>query len=461
MATLWSIFRFPLNFKHIIFTQVFFVSMLSLCLGQSVKTRIDSRYSNSKAIDLVTTGLQVGDTVPDLTIENILYYKSSTSRLSDFKGQLLILDFWATWCSPCVAMMPKLDSLQKDFGNKVQFISVTYQSSEEVEAFLASRENSKNVPSVPIVTSDTILRNTFPHRTLPHIVLINKEGIVTGITEGSEITEESIKRALMGEFSVKIKKDVFKIYDHKQPLLIANNGGPGNEMVYHSLMSNYIEGVSSRYSYDADFHNSSTRLSLINMNLSWMYRIAYGEGVRWLGKNRIRYDVVDTSRLINDTSGSVYRNWLQSGNGYCYEVILPENDNKDVFQIMQQDLKRLLPQYSVNLSRRPTKCLALIRTSTTDKLKSSGETTQVDFSSSGCILRNAGIGYFVGRLDAFFLQNSQYPIVDETGYKDPVDIEIKANLSNISEINKELKKYDLKLEEGIYETDILSISDRK
>ncbi|MGZ4100208.1 MAG: TlpA family protein disulfide reductase, partial [Bacteroidia bacterium] len=50
--------------------------------------------------------LKVGDKVPDITFSNVVNYKSATLKLSEFKGQVIMLDFWATWCSSCLAAFP-------------------------------------------------------------------------------------------------------------------------------------------------------------------------------------------------------------------------------------------------------------------------------------------------------------------------------------------------------------------
>lgn len=116
--------------------------------------------------------LQVGDTVPD-----VRNYKSKSASLSDFKDKLLILDFWATWCSPCVYMIPRMDSLQKQFEGKVQFLAVTAESEKTVAAFRAKYEKRKGKRIAhPEVVSDTVLRTLFNHTALPHYVWIDPRG---------------------------------------------------------------------------------------------------------------------------------------------------------------------------------------------------------------------------------------------------------------------------------------------
>jgi thiol-disulfide isomerase/thioredoxin len=57
--------------------------------------------------------LTVGDTVPDITIRNVYNYPDSVIKLSDLKGKLTILDFWATWCGSCLSAFPEMHDLKK------------------------------------------------------------------------------------------------------------------------------------------------------------------------------------------------------------------------------------------------------------------------------------------------------------------------------------------------------------
>src|SRR5690606_35078281 len=88
-----------------------FVGFLLLGIVTSAQSSIKSAISqsaitNSSVLHEVRE-LKVGDVVPDIEF-TLINYPKSTAHLSDFKGKLVILDFWATWCKPCVKQFPKL-----------------------------------------------------------------------------------------------------------------------------------------------------------------------------------------------------------------------------------------------------------------------------------------------------------------------------------------------------------------
>ena len=151
-----------------------------------------------------TKPLNIGDQAPDITIAQLLNYKTSSFKLSDFKGKLLIIDFWATWCSPCVAMMPKTDSLQKQFNGRVQFLPVSKEGKNLVEGFLAKMNKEKHI-TIASACNDTLLNSLFVHHYLPYYVWIDQNGKVIATTEAKEVNEKNIWNALNGE-SGKIKK---------------------------------------------------------------------------------------------------------------------------------------------------------------------------------------------------------------------------------------------------------------
>jgi thiol-disulfide isomerase/thioredoxin len=67
-------------------------------------------------------------------------YEDWTSRIGEFKGQILVVDFWATWCAPCVERFPHMVELYKRYKDRgVQFASMCLDDRSESEAVEAAR----------------------------------------------------------------------------------------------------------------------------------------------------------------------------------------------------------------------------------------------------------------------------------------------------------------------------------
>lgn len=123
-------------------------------------------------------GLKAGDTVPlDLLNERRLSIDFSSPiagvvptksiALSDFKGKLIILDFWGTWCSSCLARFPKLKLLQDKYKNELAIIIVNNEPLKKTYGLLSSRLKERAELFYNIVL-DTTITALFPHRTVPH-----------------------------------------------------------------------------------------------------------------------------------------------------------------------------------------------------------------------------------------------------------------------------------------------------
>ena len=97
-------------------------------------------------------------------------------NLDDFKGKLIILNFWATWCAPCKKEMPSLDRLQKNTkldNLKIFPINIDQEDRTKSESFFKelSIENLEIYFDAPIT-----LAKKFTLRGVPTTILFNKEG---------------------------------------------------------------------------------------------------------------------------------------------------------------------------------------------------------------------------------------------------------------------------------------------
>lgn len=428
--------------------QIIAVAVLCLFLGRA---------------DAQTTALKIGDSVPDITINNVSNYKSGSLKLSDFKGKLLILDFWATWCSPCISMIPKMEKLQQQFEGSIQFLPVTYQPETVIDAFLdkmKSNDDFKNL-TLPKVTGDRVLKGLFPHVYLPHYVWIDGDGAVLAITSHDKINGENIRAALTGQAVAVVQKNDVRIpYDKNKPLLGNGNGVRPDNIFYHSLLTGYIDGLGGGYTIAKGDSIPGQRISVRNLPISGLFRLAYGEGKRTIGINRAILEVKDPTRLINNTPVSdEYKAWLAEGNGYCYEIIVA-SPAMDRFKLMQQDLDRFFPQYQAGLEKRKVKTLALVRTSADIKLASTGGTPGIQADASGLRIQNSYLSQLIAGLYSYYYQVSPYQLVNETGFKGKVDIAINGDPGDIEALNRELERYDLKFIETEREVEMLVITDK-
>ena len=85
------------------------------------------------------------------TYDNVFFLdkKDHKININDFKGKLVILNFWATWCEPCKAEMPSLDNLQTELGlNQLKIFAINV-SKEKKENLLLKDVKAKIIADMP------------------------------------------------------------------------------------------------------------------------------------------------------------------------------------------------------------------------------------------------------------------------------------------------------------------------
>ncbi len=115
---------------------------------------------------------EIGRPAPNFTLEDLDGRKIS---LDQFKGKIVMLDFWATWCGPCRMTMPVAEELQKEYSDIMVLLAVNLQESNDtVVAYL--REEGIN----PLVLLDQqgSVGMMYGADGIPLQVLIDQEGIV-------------------------------------------------------------------------------------------------------------------------------------------------------------------------------------------------------------------------------------------------------------------------------------------
>ena len=110
--------------------------------------------------------------------DNVIFLDKNDKKINikEFNGNLLLLNFWATWCEPCKEEMPSLDRLQinENFSNlKIFAINISQENKKKVDNFFKDL-NIKNFD--PYFDAPTTLAKTFSLRGIPTSILIDKDG---------------------------------------------------------------------------------------------------------------------------------------------------------------------------------------------------------------------------------------------------------------------------------------------
>lgn len=119
----------------------------------------------------------------------------ATTSNEDFSDTYFMLDFWATWCKPCVAKRPKLEALKQKLGDQLRIVSISLDASAEiVNAF---REDKYPMNWVHVLKSekwDDPFINKYLQEGLPYGYLMDKNGKV--IAFGKELDAENFDNTL-------------------------------------------------------------------------------------------------------------------------------------------------------------------------------------------------------------------------------------------------------------------------
>ena len=125
------------------------------------------------------TGLDVGNFAPTFALEDMDGIRHSFRAAPD--AQVLLLDFWATWCPPCVRALPETQRLFDEYGDEgLKVLTITSESEDIVRPFM--RENDYSFPV--LLDTDGFARMVFDVYGIPKYFVIDRNGVVRHVYLG-------------------------------------------------------------------------------------------------------------------------------------------------------------------------------------------------------------------------------------------------------------------------------------
>ena len=118
----------------------------------------------AKPASTIPPPLAIGTVAPDFTVQDP---SGAPVHLSDYKGKVVVIDFWATWCGPCKMIAPILDEIAREQGEKVRVAKIDVDQNQA----LAARFNIRGIPTM------ILFQNGEPKETI--VGLTGKQAIVS------------------------------------------------------------------------------------------------------------------------------------------------------------------------------------------------------------------------------------------------------------------------------------------
>jgi peroxiredoxin/YHS domain-containing protein len=129
---------------------------------------------------------------PAFSLKNLA---GETVKLSDLKGKVVLVDYWATWCAPCVATMPEMQKLHEKYGAKgltVLGVSIDEEGEKKVKPFIAKRKFS-----YPILLDDQNIWKGYNIKAIPALFLVDREGQIVKQWTGKP-DKKDVEQAVTG-----------------------------------------------------------------------------------------------------------------------------------------------------------------------------------------------------------------------------------------------------------------------
>lgn len=134
-------------------------------------------------------------------IEGVDVVTGETVRLSDLKGQVVMINFWATWCGPCRVEMPAMEAFHKEMGKEVRIIAVGADRRESPE-MLSAFARELQLTFTILYDEGNGLRD-YKLIGIPSTVFVDQNGIIrdkhTGVLNAQQMKERALQTRTLGQ----------------------------------------------------------------------------------------------------------------------------------------------------------------------------------------------------------------------------------------------------------------------
>lgn len=376
--------------------------------------------------------IKIGDNIPTYNLTKVLNSPNSQIDISSLKNKPILINFWGTWCSPCIPGMKTLSNLQKLFGEKIQIIAV---SNDTEEKLLFYQKNNKTKIWLASDPSQN-LWNIFGISTAGHIALFNDEGKLVSITETHNIDSAAIQNLVENKKSnIALNKGDRVLKRNEEPISLDSS------TLYSFVIQPQLVGIAPMMRKPNNGAFEKRRITFYNLSSTMILREAYNISV----SKRVIYENQKDSTISNE-------------NKYCIDLIVSENDRPNLYTILRSELHNHLP-IKGELKKRFIPCYVLKPIQEGKSIIQ--ETLSSENKHSSNSLEFEGKGISIETFISYLENTLNYPVYNATGLVKKYNIEFSRNNINPLQSTKDsLAKLGLEIIKETKELDVLVISNK-
>ena len=185
--------------KKILTSFVLALSLVTISgFDASLSTNMSSRLTKQKAMTIMSKAeaaeISEGVAAPDFTFTDLA--TGRTLKLSDLRDKPVYLNFWATWCPPCVKELPHIQAKYEQYKDRIHFLAISVASEQEAPAQFIS---SKGYTFTVGYGNEREISRAYHVEAIPMSFIIDTNGVVKAKIVGS-MDEADLERFLQNAF---------------------------------------------------------------------------------------------------------------------------------------------------------------------------------------------------------------------------------------------------------------------
>ncbi|MBK1442669.1 TlpA family protein disulfide reductase [Parapedobacter sp. ISTM3] len=469
------------------------LALLLLAVSISISLQAYPHSRQIIAADSITP-LQIGDAIPEelwdmpLPIWSAANNSVQTSKLGDYRGKTIILDFWATWCTACIASFPDLHKLADQYHEDLVVMPVTYQRAVDVNSFYTKSPMQKKIGESFKTIIEATLNTYFPRKTIPHTVVIDGKGMVHAITSPLYLKAETIANLITGaQPYIPLKRE---LHLKKALLKHAYDDVITHGKLYYTAITGPTDGFVSAGDLASDTLKGTKRYYTTGQPILQLYAatLLYTTHATLVFTPNRRILAVDTpgNFLAHTTpDGASTLNSLEwrNTNTYNYESIFPITVSEaEMREKMRLDLDFHFGLKS-GIEKRRMKCLILSEApwnrapfrsndSTKSMLvinqysysKNAANRRHIGKSENGAInyMRNGTVSGLIAILNGRSPASGYFcmlpPVINEVQYTGRINLDLPDDLTDLDALKRTLLAQGLILEEEYRNIDMFVLA---